>query len=234
MTDEIKERMGLVTSRLEEALETETRSFWRACIGLSLGEKKNSMEYLDYAVCREQLGHKEGVYLCVLFAQAALAARFAREGRDELVCISRELLVQIYLMNQQKDTPDELRDTLYWFYSDYCGLFVQAQLESIEAGCRLAFGGPVLLCSEDDFGTERFFAEHRWDCGLYLGRRFEERYLQAVKRAFEQSSHRVCRSFAELFPAESFNQRGFLLTGPQREQWKHLTGQLYSMAESVD
>lgn len=260
MTSEQKERLELVTKRLEEELAVQGE-FFQACCELALG-KENSLashEYLSYRVCREQLGHKDGVYLCLLYAQLFSADCLVKEYgsqleeslRDEFICVNRELLSQILLMAAQHDGPDQIRDALYWFFSDYCELFVQLHATLLQQNAKLIFGGPFLIstlrCSE-----YAQWEQHRWDCGLYLGKRFEERFFQAVKKTFLSKtipsktvslatfnnlsgSNDCLHRYTELFPMqvsirEPVNE-GFLLTSWQREQWKQMNTQLRLMAK---
>ncbi len=244
MTSERKERLELVTKRLEEEWMLQD-DFFRACCEMALGKETSfesnaksheSLRYLSYRVCRETLGHKNGVYLCLLYAQLFAADCLIKEYgdqmddamKDEFICVNRELLSQILLMMSQHDGPDEIRDALYWFYSDYCELFVQLCKELATANIRVTFGGPFLIstlrCSE-----QAQWKQHTWDCGLYLGKRFEERFFQAVKKM-------DCPNlYAALFPKEAPDaapeNEGFLLTSWQREQWKQMNTQLRLMAK---
>ena len=70
MTSNRKERLALVTKRLEDEL-VQQNDFFHSCCELALGCKisEESHAYLSYRVCRETLGHKNGVYLCLLYAQ---------------------------------------------------------------------------------------------------------------------------------------------------------------------
>lgn len=260
MASEQKERLELVTKRLKEEL-TLQNDFFQACCELALGTEKSlaSHEYLSYRVCREQLGHKDGVYLCLLYAQLFSSDCLLKEYgsqleeslRDEFVCVNRELLSQILLMEAQHDGPDQIRDALYWFYSDYCELFVQLHAILLQKNAKLVFGGPFLIsplqCSND---TQ--WEQHIWDCGLYLGKRFEERFFQAVRKTFFSKtipsatvssavsnklsdSNDCLHRYTELFPKqvsikEPVNEV-FLLTSWQREQWKQMNTQLRLMAK---
>ena len=247
MTSERKERLELVTKRLEDELALQD-DFFRACCEMALGketsftsvdsnaESHEPLRYLSYRVCRETLGHKNGVYLCLLYAQLFSAYCLMKEYgdqiddamRDEFICVNRELLSQILLMMSQHDGPDEIRDALYWFYSDYCELFVQLCNELATANVTLTFGGPFLIstlrCSE-----YVQWKQHTWDCGLYLGKRFEERFFQAIKKV------NCPNLYASLFPSEApdaaHENEGFLLTSWQREQWKQMNTQLRLMAK---
>lgn len=244
MTSEQKERLELVTKRLEDELVLQD-DFFRACCEMALGKKTSfnsnnesheSLRYLSYRVCRETYGHKNGVYLCLLYAQLFSADCLIKEYsnqigdvmKDEFICVNRELLSQILLMMTQHDGPDEIRDALYWFYSDYCELFVELFKKLATANVTLAFGGPFLISTLRCSKHEQW-KQHTWDCGLYLGKRFEERFFQAIKKT-------NCPDlYASLFPQETPDaapeNEGFLLTSWQREQWRQMNTQLRLMAK---
>ena len=262
MTSERNERLELVTRRLEEELILQD-DFFKACCKLALG-KEATKEYLSYRVCREKLGHKNGVYLCLLYAQlyasdcllTAYGSLLSESLRNEFSCINRELLSQILLMSDQHDGPDQIRDALYWFYSDYCELFVEIQASLLLANAKLSFGGPFLIYPLDCNSTE--WQQHIWDCGLYWGKRFEERFFQAVKKVFGEHSEsfnethtntsktvfdsnewKVAFSrYVALFPKEvqfaaPINE-GFILTSWQKEQWKQMSTQLRHMIHMAE
>lgn len=240
MASERNERLELVTRRLEEELFLQD-DFFKDCCKLALG-KEATKEYLSYRVCREKLGHKDGVYLCLLYAQlyasdcllTTYGSLLGEALCNEFSCINRELLSQILLMSAQHDGPDQIRDALYWFYSDYCDLFVEIQAILLLADVKLSFGGPFLIYPLNCNCTE--WQQHIWDCGLYLGKRFEERFFQAVKKVFLSNSNDEKKAFSQyvaLFPKEvqlaaSVNE-GFLLTSWQKEQWKQMSTQLRHM-----
>ena len=104
MTSNRKERLALVTKRLEDEL-VQQNDFFHSCCELALGCKisEESHAYLSYRVCRETLGHKNGVYLCLLYAQLYAAncllttygSQIDEQLRDEFTCVNRELLSQI-------------------------------------------------------------------------------------------------------------------------------------------
>lgn len=236
MLSDRKERLELVTKRLQEELLVQD-GFFKSCCELSLGISQDSLRYLDYGICREELGHKDGVYLCIFYAQLYATCMMLHEAKnkisqevyDEYLCINREMLSQILLMSRQKDTPEELRDALYWFYSDYCELSVHMQFLMIESDINLQFGGPSLL-SPSSCWKNAGWSQHTWDCGLYFGKRFEERFLQAVKKESEKNVQ-IYKSFLCLFPSEAHSKDGFLLTLWQKKQWKQMNTQLCQMAK---
>lgn len=45
-------------------------------------------------------------------------------------------------MTAQHDGPEQIRDALYWFYSDYCELFVQLHAVLLSNNVSLTFAVP--------------------------------------------------------------------------------------------
>lgn len=244
MTSNRKERLALVTKRLEDEL-VQQNDFFHSCCELALGCKisEESHAYLSYRVCRETLGHKNGVYLCLLYAQLYAAncllttygSQIDEQLRDEFTCVNRELLSQILLMTAQHDGPEQIRDALYWFYSDYCELFVQLHAVLLSNNISLTFGGPFLISTLQDNNLKQW-QQHMWDCGLYLGKRFEERFFQSVKKVFSQPENTNCfdcyiNLFSKQVSIDTPVNEGFLLTLWQKKQWEQMTTQLRLMAK---
>ncbi len=253
MTSERTERLELVTKRLENELTCQNDFFQKCCkLALGLESSIQPHEYLSYRVCRERLGHKKGVYLCLLYAQLFAADCLLKQHgdqldkslHDEFLCINRELLSQILLMVTQHDEPDHVRDALYWFYNDYCELLVQLHKslaaltlsgvddrDTVMHNDALVFGGPFLI-STSCCCSDVHWKQHTWDCGLYLGKRFEERLSQAIRRI---DSRDCLLMYTQLFPQNAptaaYENEGFLLTSWQRKQWEQMSAQLRLMAK---
>lgn len=188
MDEQLKERCSLVQERIcgiyEEAAERggEYAAYWKACALLAMGKRQDDMRYADYLCCRNLFGEEAGRCYCLLFAQLLFVPELTREEETELSCASSELMVQLYRMVQENEKPAALRDTLYWFYSDYCGVYTGYHAELIRQGEELCFGGPMLLMSCRMFDENPVWRQHRTDYGLYMGNRYQERYVQAVLR----------------------------------------------------
>ena len=123
----------------------------------------------------------------------------------------------------------------YWFFSDYCELFVQLHAVLLSNNVSLTFGGPFLISTLQDNNLKQW-QQHMWDCGLYLGKRFEERFFQSVKKVFSQPENTNCFDcYINLFPKQvSIDtpvNEGFLLTLWQKKQWEQMTTQLRLMAK---
>lgn len=221
----LQERLQLISERLTGLLMEETDPFWHACFGIISGREKSVISYMRYTDCREKLGHKQGVYLCVLYAQLAQTAQICQiEGLSEkqsvreLKCVTCELAVQIYLMVREQDSPEEIRDVLYWFYVDYCPLMAEVWQCMLEKEC-LSFGGPMLFGAA---GQEALWKEHRWDCGLYLGKRFMKQFLQTLGG----SAQELIQAIETLLPGKPEPESGFILTTHQKAIWQELLEQI--------
>ena len=225
---EIKERLALCSERIRELAVTGQKGFWRDCMGLSLGEPADE-KWLDYRLCREKLGPRQGVFLCLLYAQVwQVAARsLHRAGGPaveslsdtaiETVCVTRELLLLICGQLGSGAGPDDIRDSLYWFYLDYCGLLCRYVTEETKG----VFGGAMLSWPQTAAG-EQFAGMHTWDCGLFLGNRYAARLEDALREsgAGGEWLRQLIRTAEPGQPASG----GYLLTEHQKDVFAQLAG----------
>ena len=190
----LTERDSLVCGRIREIRENpetdspEQQAFFRACAQTALGETadEDGNEFLDYSVCRRCFGKESAPFWCLLYAQLKLAVCVPAEWKKtdslkELAVASRELFTELYGMMLQGDPPEYLRDTLYWFFSDYSALLAAWQYACIEEE-EVTAGGPMLLLPKRLPETDPAWTAHTADAGLYLGNRFAERFLAGLKQ----------------------------------------------------
>lgn len=77
-----------------------------------------------YAV--EKLGEEHGRLLCFLYGEIRAMIVLAFENRKEEVVSLAELFIEIYnLYEEEMPEPKEVKDTLYWFISDYADVTVK-------------------------------------------------------------------------------------------------------------
>ena len=185
MDERIMERYDLVRERLAEIRSEQSSTahadglFWCQCASLALGEPVNDLQFADFGRCRRMFGSLTGMYCCILFTQLLMVPRLKWEGKTELCCICSELTVELFLMCREEENASAVRDTMYWFYSDYCEQFIRWQMEQIMQGGEFCFGGPMMLWNRNGMSREQEHA-HRNDFGLYMGNRFQERCYHAV------------------------------------------------------
>lgn len=225
-----------ISGILEENADTTARkAYWRQSVLLARGQKAEDYRFADYAVCREIFGDEQGRYSCLLFAQLMLIPGQPQNRCErELACASRELFAEVYRMAAEGEEAAAIRDTLYWFYSDYCALCAEYQLRLISRGSRLCFGGPMLLMEQELYEAAPVWEQHREDCGLYMGNRYQERYVQAASGLLGDFEKTVFESFLSVFPqgGGSLRQGGFCMSGRQRECIEKMIGRIRVQAHS--
>lgn len=223
MDDRLQERYGLVTERLKEIRAEQAEAggvfgeYWSRCASRALKEAGPDMRYAEYAYCRDRFGSEAGKYYCFLYSLLLSVSGWSGSGQTELCCICCELAVQLFLMSEQEENISAVRDTMYWFCSDYCELFIQYQIRALQQGKRFCFGGPLLI-TEEEGPLYRVRRQHGTDYGLYMGSRFQERYVQGVMSGY-QTNPEGCIRLLELI-ALGLNQdqeNGFGATRRQRE-----------------
>jgi len=199
--DILEERYSLVRGRLEqihqenELLRDEKSRYWYYCSGLALGEKTEDLRFLDYSFCSAVFG-ESGRYWCLLFAQMVQVPGFYRERQAELICVCCELLVELYRIILDEEETSAIRNTLYWFYSDYSELYCGYWIDVLDHDFqRVCLGGPMLL-ADKKHSDAVLWKQHLGDFGLYMGNRFEERCYQAVLLKAQAGKRSACVSFA--------------------------------------
>ena len=76
----------------------------------------------DYA-CK-MLGKESGQILGMLYAELRGAVVYVFEGKTEYLAILYELLIEVYNQFEEEPDPKAVRDTFYWYASDYCDVFL--------------------------------------------------------------------------------------------------------------
>lgn len=86
------------------------------------GQYEKSYANPDYA-CK-MLGKESGQILGMLYAELRGAVVYVFEGKTEYLAILYELLIEVYNQFEGEPDPKAVRDTFYWYASDYCDVFL--------------------------------------------------------------------------------------------------------------
>ena len=86
------------------------------------GQYEKSYANPDYA-CK-MLGKESGQILGMLYAELRGAVVYVFEGKTEYLAILYELLIEVYNQFEEEPDPKDVRDTFYWYASDYCDVFL--------------------------------------------------------------------------------------------------------------
>ncbi|MBR5338319.1 MAG: aminopeptidase [Lachnospiraceae bacterium] len=123
--------------------------------------------------CSSIFPEKYGKYLCFLYTDIRSIVPFAFEHRLFEMTLYEELFVEIYNMFEAETLPEEeaLRDTIYWFNSDYAEIFMEdlaaeqynpefSFARDIVMGCDLSDVNYLYRYGEYISGVEMFIAKY--------------------------------------------------------------------------
>ena len=104
--------------------------------------------YANPAFAVKMLGEEYGRLLCFLTAEVRGLIPFAYEDRLFDMTVIMELFVQIYnLLEEPHMPPEEIRDALYWYVSDYSEEMVDRRIrEAVDASLDFAV---KIICDSD-------------------------------------------------------------------------------------
>ena len=121
MLDEL--RTELLDGRYQKLELDELRKWNRRLYQDVLPEQyEESYANPDYA-CK-MLGKESGQILGMLYAELRGAVVYVFEGKTEYLAILYELLIEVYNQFEEEPDPKAVRDTFYWYASDYCDVFL--------------------------------------------------------------------------------------------------------------
>ncbi len=131
-------------------LELINHGLYREILPESYGECYGNPSY-----AAAMLGEDYGIYFSFLYAELRGMIVFAYEGRklDMLRCM--ELFLECYHMFEEEElpSPENLRDALYWYVSDYCGEMVEYRIREL-VDPSLDFAARIIL--EADLSDIRY------------------------------------------------------------------------------
>ncbi|MBQ2238470.1 MAG: aminopeptidase [Lachnospiraceae bacterium] len=85
--------------------------------------------YANPAYCVEQLGEEFGTILSFLYAENYSLIPYAYENRLYEITIHCELLIEIYNRFEDEVSLEGIKDSIYYFYSDYADVLVAKRTE---------------------------------------------------------------------------------------------------------
>lgn len=111
-------------------------------------------------------------YLCFLYTDIRSIISFACESRLYEMTLYEELFVEIYNMFEAEELPTEeaLRDTLYWFNSDYAEVFVDNYVAELYDP-KMSFARDIILnCDLNDTNYLYRYGEYISGTTLYIAK----------------------------------------------------------------
>ncbi|MCI9238187.1 aminopeptidase [Lachnospiraceae bacterium 50-23] len=105
--------------------------------------------YGNPSYAAEKLGEQYGPVLCALYAELRGAIAYVYEENTEYLDILFELFIEVYHQFEEEEEPEirHIRDTVYWYASDYCDVFVADRIrEQVDPG--KSFAADIILNSD--------------------------------------------------------------------------------------
>lgn len=136
MIDEL--RTQLLKGSYQQADQKELAAWNESLYRDILGEAYET-SYANPAYAVRMLGEGYGQILSFLYTELRGAIVYTFEGKTEYLDILFELLIEVYNQFEGEKVPEEsaVRDTVYWYASDYCDVFtadrIREQLDPSES-----------------------------------------------------------------------------------------------------
>lgn len=105
--------------------------------------------YGNPSYAAKKLGEQYGPVLCALYAELRGAIAYVYEENTEYLDILFELFIGVYHQFEEEEEPEirHIRDTVYWYASDYCDVFVADRIrEQVDPG--KSFAADIILNSD--------------------------------------------------------------------------------------
>ena len=181
----------------ESQADLDTLRRWNQKIYEDITEEAYETSYANPAYAVARLGEDGKVY-CALYAQVREMIAYAYEKNWEAFIITMELFLEIYHLVLEESGMEEIRQAIYWFYSDYSELFSHEMvrgmvslenhsyrdiIESQESGDYRYLYRYGLYVSETEFQMAKFLDTLPEEEIQAAAETFVEGYLRGFKNA---------------------------------------------------
>ena len=159
MIDELKES---ILSGAYYRLSTFELEKWNERLYQDILPENYESSYANPAYAVEKLGEEYGQILSFLYTELRGSIVYAFEKRTEYLDILFELLIEVYNQFEEAQMPDErsIRETIYWYASDYCDVFVADRIRE-QVDPEESFAADIICnCDLDDERYLYFFGEY--------------------------------------------------------------------------
>lgn len=141
----VKEIAQKDANRTLEELEEDNRKLYE---DIAAGHYETSYANPSYSVAL--MGEEFGKLFSMLYAQMYQMILFAYAKRLENFTVYAELFIEVYNLMEQEETKfSSVKDTIYWFFSDYSDLFVRQQIEDLLVTGNTVYEQIIEQSSED-------------------------------------------------------------------------------------
>lgn len=211
-------------AKLKQLLESgeiykdlELLSQWNQKIYADITGDAYEKSYANPSYAVSQLG-EEGKIYCALYAQVRNIIEYTHEENLEGFVITLELFLEIYHLFLEEASTEEIRQAMYWFYSDYSEFFTEEQVKG------------MVSISEPFDGSYRSIIESQSSgdyCYLYrYGLYISDTELQMAKfldTLPEEEIQKAAETFVEGY-IRGFKNAGKDLSAKDRYQMRYAVG----------
>ncbi len=127
-----KKSEGSLEARTMEECRADHEKFYR-----HLEPENYDTSYANPTYAVSVFGWEAGQLLTFLCSEMDNCAAYAFQGRQMELTLFMELFVQVYNCMEEEDLK-EAQENVYWFFHDYCDLFVENQIHD-------------MICTKDNF-----------------------------------------------------------------------------------
>ena len=198
MIDELKESLE---SGSYQAASLAELGYWNKRLYQDILPENYEMSYGNPTFAAKRLGEDYGKILCFLYGEMRGAVVYAFEDRAEYLDILMELLIEVYNQFEETGLPEirNIKDTIYWYASDYCDVFVADRIkEQVCPEESLA----VKLILESDLTSPRYL----YQFGEYISEN-ERKTAEHLGNLDESAIQKMADTCTEGY------RRGFVNTG---------------------
>ena len=162
--------------------------------------------YADPAYAVKQLGPESGRLLCAVYHELRAMIADAFEHRLHYVTVGAELFIELYNLFEEEPDIGEVRDTVYWYMSDYCDVFYADRIREL-LDPSFSFAAEIIMKSDlRDVRYLFYYGEYITD--------IERKTAEFLNSLSEEKIERIAAAYVEGY------RKGFELAGIALEKKK--------------
>lgn len=186
--------------------DLETLKQWNQQLYADILPEQYSASFANPAYAAEKLGEEYGPVLSALYSELRGAIPYVCEEKTEYLDILFELLLEIYYQFEEEPLPElrNIKDTIYWYASDYCDVFVADRIRDQIDPDRTFAVDIIRESTPDDLRYLYYFGEYisdnEWETAKHLAgleesqiRRMADVYTEGYRRGFLNTGKDISR-----------------------------------------
>lgn len=178
MIDDLKEALSDGTYA---SLPIEELRRWNQRLYDDILPEKYNVSFADPVFAVKELGEEYGKVLSFLYAELRGMIPYVFEKKTEYLDILMELFIEIYNQFEENGLPEvkDIRETIYWYASDYCDVFVADRVKEQLLPEESYAAGIILQSDLTDltylYQFGEYISENEWKSAEFLNSLPEEK-----------------------------------------------------------